>query len=100
MRVSGQYCPGGVFRLELDMCVWSLWKNPRLVRDVGVDDQEGRKLANTYGPRREMGWKLRMEQREKPEDCDPSCCAFTHRVAFEEGSGSEPGLCITTEAPG
>ena len=20
---------------------------------------------------------------------DPSCCAFTHRVAFEEGSGSE-----------
>lgn len=52
------------------MCVWSLWKNPRLVRDVGVDDQEGRKLANTYGPRRETGWKLRMEQREKPEDCD------------------------------
>lgn len=54
----------------MDMHIWSLWKNPRLVSDVGVDNQEGRELANTYGPGTETGWKLRMEQREKPEDCD------------------------------
>ena len=59
---------------------------------MGVDSQEGRKLANTYGSGSETGWKLRMAQREKPEDCDVQE-ARRRQCLQTGGSGHGAGGC-------
>ena len=82
----------------------------RVPAELGQESQESsclrkgtplacRGVQGVSGPLLSCVWNLRVFPEMHDGDSAPSCCAFTHWVAFEEVSGPHLGLCPGLNVP-